>query len=204
MAGNGSNQRALWAAVVVALPLLAACQPDVALVSIPRAPAKTAHPVDVWVAPGTGTVATQIRDHRGEPVRVACSTCHRGPVAPDASARGQPGALHGEVKLAHGALSCFSCHDRADRDRLHLADGVTVGFADVVTLCRQCHAMQGRDFDHGAHGGMNGHWDLTRGPRTRNACTTCHAAHAPRYPRFQPVLPPRDRFLHGKREGGHP
>jgi ferredoxin len=178
MTGPFLHLRAPWAALAAGLAAFVACQPDVAPVSVPRSPAKTAYPVEGWVAPGTGTVASQIRDHRGDSIGVACSTCHRGPVAPDASARGQPGALQREVKLAHGPLSCFSCHDRADRDRLHLADGATVAFADVVTLCRQCHAMQGRDFDHGAHGGMNGYWDLTRGPRAqrlhhlpRRACT---------------------------------
>jgi hypothetical protein len=40
---------------------------------------------------------------------------------------------------------------------------------------------------------MNGHWDLTRGGRTRNTCINCHDPHAPAFPLVMPVLPPRDR-----------
>ena len=186
---------------------LMACQPDVALDTVPRSAVTAMHPVQVWLPPGTGTVATALKDHKGKPITVTCSTCHAGPVAPDTSGRGQAEALHAKIKLAHGDLPCFACHDRADRDRLHLADGSTLPFTAVVTLCSQCHAMQARDFAHGAHGGMNGYWDLTRGPRTRHACIVCHDAHAPRYPRLLPAPASRDRFLTPKSahsEGSHP
>jgi hypothetical protein len=44
------------------------------------------------------------------------------------------------------------------------------------------------------HGGMRGHWDLSRGPRERNHCVACHDPHAPAFGQFEPVPGPRDRF----------
>ncbi|MFT7633353.1 MAG: formate-dependent nitrite reductase cytochrome c552 subunit, partial [Mariniblastus sp.] len=78
-------------------------------------------------------------------------------------------------------------------------DGTKVEFTDVMTLCAQCHGPQMTDYEHGAHGGMNGHWDLNRGPQTKNNCVDCHQPHAPKFPKMQPTFKPRDRFL--KQEG---
>jgi hypothetical protein len=64
-----------------------------------------------------------------------------------------------------------------------------------MALCAQCHGTQKRDYDHGAHGGMRGYWDLKRGPRERNHCVSCHDPHAPKFGTFMPVHPPKDRFL---------
>jgi hypothetical protein len=49
---------------------------------------------------------------------------------------------------------------------------------------------------------MKGYWDLQRGPRQRNGCIGCHAAHAPAYPQVLPAPPPRDRFLSPKDQPG--
>jgi formate-dependent nitrite reductase cytochrome c552 subunit len=98
-------------------------------------------------------------------------------------------------QFAHGKISCLSCHDPNDYDRLRLADGQAVPYTEVMTLCGQCHGPQTRDYAHGAHGGMNGYWDLSRGPRTRNNCVDCHDPHAPQFPDMQPTFKPRDRFL---------
>lgn len=71
----------------------------------------------------------------------------------------------------------------------------------MVSLCGQCHGPQLRDYRRAAHGGATGYWDLSRGPRTRNLCITCHDPHTPAYVGGLPVLPPRDRFLDW--EGNH-
>lgn len=42
---------------------------------------------------------------------------------------------------------------------------------------------------------MRGHWDQSRGPRSRNHCVSCHDPHGPAFGSFQPMPPPRDRFL---------
>lgn len=130
----------------------------------------------------------------GAPVEIRCATCHAvlspPPALPtSAQALGGP---HAGLRFEHGANECRSCHDPAHYDRLRLASGDTVPMTEALALCAQCHGPQYRDFLHGAHGGMNGHWDLRRGDRTRNHCVDCHDPHAPRFPRFLPMPPPRD------------
>ncbi len=145
-------------------------------------------------APTTlGVVDTPLRDVHGTPIGVGCATCH-GPT-PEQSWAATPGEpFHTGVALRHGENACDHCH-AADRTLLKLADGETLSFGESIRLCGQCHGTQKRDFDHGAHGGMNGWWDLRRGPRTRNHCVACHAPHTPAYEPVMPVHPPRDRYL---------
>ena len=65
---------------------------------------------------------------------------------------------------------------------------------EALTLCSQCHGPQRRDYDHGAHGGMTGYWDRSRGGRQRNHCVDCHDPHQPAYVGGLPVPAARDRF----------
>jgi len=168
------------------------------------------HPVEI-VAPTTlGVADTPLVDAQGRPIGVACATCHGpNPAQSWAAGSGAPETFHEAVDLQHGDLVCNACHVDGDRTRLHLADGTSLDLGDAMTLCAQCHGVQVRDYRHGSHGGMNGHWDLRRGPRTRNHCVSCHAPHAPAYGTVLPVHPPRDRYLetpepHGAPpEGGH-
>lgn len=154
------------------------------------------HPVTVRQPRTLGAVDTELVDVNGTPIGIGCSTCHAAGSAPALSSRaGAPEVFHTGVRVAHGELTCESCHAPEDRTKLRLADGRSRDFAEVVSLCGQCHGPQRRDYEHGAHGGMSGYWDLTRGPRARNSCVACHAAHAPSIPRVQPAPPPRDRFL---------
>ena len=127
---------------------------------------------------------------------VPCSTCHATMV--EGPTRERPGELtdfHTDMQFDHGELTCGSCHDRENRDHLTLADGRTIPFSRTMKLCGQCHGPQMRDYEHGAHGGMSGYWDLSRGPRVRNNCVNCHDPHSPAYPKLQPAPPPRDRGL---------
>ncbi len=136
-------------------------------------------------------VDTGQRDAAGQPITVACSTCH-SVRTPDRTRRsGVPlRDFHQGLRVAHGELSCLSCHDADDYDRLRLADGSPLPFPQVMDLCGQCHGPQRRDYDHGAHGGMRGAWDLRRGDRQRNHCVDCHDPHAPAFPRVRPVFAP--------------
>lgn len=152
--------------------------------------------VTIRTPDGPPRVDTGVVDAHGNPVTVACSTCHsirppnfQNKVVADLD------EFHGSLAFAHGNLSCLSCHNADDYDSLKLADGSRIEFTDVMTLCAQCHGPQMRDWEHGAHGGMSGHWDLTRGPRTRNNCVDCHHPHSPQYPKMQPTFKPDDRFL---------
>lgn len=145
---------------------------------------------------GPPTVAVTTEDPQGRRGEIACSTCHsvREPVFENRT----PADLdqfHQNMPMAHGKLACYACHNPDDADTLRLADSTVVEYPDVMDLCAQCHGTQARDFNHGAHGGMNGFWDLTRGPRTRNNCIDCHDPHVPQFPSMQPSFKPRDRFL---------
>ena len=162
---------------------------------------ETMHEVAIVGQPETPTVLTDALTHDGRPAEAACSTCHTTRSS-EINNRGSEDldAFHQDLVVAHGELSCLSCHNDDNYDTLKLADGRSVPFAQTMQLCAQCHGPQYRDYRNGSHGGMTGYWDLTRGPRVRNACTVCHDAHAPAYPELMPVFPPKDG--RGNHDGG--
>jgi len=165
------------------------------------------HPVHIHIPEsidGSPRVATGRTDAQGRPVTVACSSCHATASAVDAVTSDQGlDRFHQGLQLAHGSLSCLSCHDADNYDRLHLADGRSIDYRDTMRLCAQCHGPQHRDYQNGSHGGMSGHWDRERGERRRNHCIDCHDAHAPAYPRVQPAPPPRDTSGVGREGHDH-
>ena len=182
------------------LPLLLAlgCDHGFADPSRASAPASPAdaplHAVTVHSPGAVGLVDTLMKDVNGQIVGVGCATCHSGDNADRIVAgQGAPESFHTGVALMHGPLTCGSCHAE-DRSMLRLADGETIPFAEAMALCSQCHGPQRRDYEHGAHGGMTGHWDLKAGGRERAMCLDCHAAHSPATEPVTPVLPPQDRF----------
>lgn len=142
------------------------------------------------------SIATGESDALGRPERVACVTCHtlRTPAQLPTTVD-ELDEFHQGLRFAHGELSCASCHVAGDQRSLRLADGSAVDMRDAMTLCRQCHGPQFRDYEHGSHGGMTGHWDLSAGDRMRNHCVDCHDPHVPAFQPTLPVLPPRDHGL---------
>lgn len=139
---------------------------------------------------------------------VGCATCHSirapngSPDLPPLRDAGSLTAFHQGLHFAHGDLACASCHNATDGyATLRLAEGTALGFPDVLTLCAQCHGPTVADWRRGAHGGMTGFWDLTRGGRERNNCIDCHDPHAPAFPRMVPTFKPIDRFLNDGRGG---
>ncbi len=181
-------------ALAVVLPLVTGCgdaePPSPAARPTPLA-AKL--PVHTRAVPGVPHILV---DAGGQATKLACSTCHSMKQAVPTQ-RGGSGLrlFHQGLEVAHGNLTCLSCHNPDDYDALRLADGRRVPFERVMDLCAQCHGPQARDYAHGAHGGMSGYWDRTRGTQVRNQCTHCHAPHAPAYPTMRPTFKPRDRFL---------
>jgi hypothetical protein len=156
---------------------------------------KTLHPVIIREPRGTPTVNSGMVDAYGNEVGIACVTCHATATPNPQINRGdQLLKFHQGLHFAHGNITCLSCHNAEDYNSLRLADSRRVEFKEVMQLCGQCHGHQLESYKHGAHGGMNGHWDLTRGSRTRNTCTNCHDPHAPKFPLVQPIFPPRDRI----------
>lgn len=145
---------------------------------------------------GPPTITLPAVDPQGRTSKVACTTCHsvrqanfenRNSVSLD--------EFHQGLEFKHGQLACYSCHHPENAGALRLADGTTVEYRDVMTLCSQCHSAQATSFAHGAHGGMNGYWDLSRGPQSKNHCIDCHDPHSPSYPKMIVDFKPRDRFL---------
>ena len=134
--------------------------------------------------------------------QVACSTCH-SVRKPNLENRDSTtlNEFHQGLKVGHGKLACYACHNPDDADSLRSADGTKIPYQDVMTLCSQCHGPQATSFAHGAHGGMIGFWDLSLGPQMKNNCIDCHDPHSPSFPKMIVSFKPRDRFLEG--EGSH-
>jgi formate-dependent nitrite reductase cytochrome c552 subunit len=182
--------------VLLLLPFAAGCAERDRPRSLQPPPREAHFAVTIDEPSKLTSIETHETDATGRPLRASCVTCHsvRGPSPLPAQASALQ-LFHKGLTVAHGALSCASCHDPEHPQSLHLADGTSMGTISVMRLCSQCHGPQRRDYDHGAHGGMSGYWDLSRGPRTRNNCVDCHDPHAPKYVGASPVLPPRDRLL---------
>ena len=160
------------------------------------------HPVTIRRPAGPPMVDSGEKDAHGQPVMVACATCH-DTRTPDFKTHdaAELDEFHQSMKYHHGAQTCLSCHNAADYGTLKRADGRPLEYADSMQLCAQCHGPQFRDYQNGSHGGMTGYWDLKQGPRERNHCTDCHDPHAPRYPLVMPVFPPKPVIGEGMHSG---
>ncbi|MEQ1826745.1 MAG: hypothetical protein ABL921_12400 [Pirellula sp.] len=141
-------------------------------------------------------VSTSHADAKGNPITLQCAACHSmRHVNRELSQTQELNEFHQKLRFSHGTLTCTSCHNSTENyATLRLANGASVAFEDSMDLCAQCHGSQYRDYQHGAHGGMQGYWDLSRGDRIKNHCQHCHDPHVPNFPKFQPVTGPRDRF----------
>ncbi len=160
-------------------------------VNVPLPPAG-----QVLVRPSrTPVVLSSELTYTGEPVTVTCGTCHT--TRPANLQNGQegrvPAEFHQGLQYRHGAQSCVSCHNAANFDTLRRADGRAIAFPEAKELCSQCHGPQARDYAAGAHGGMQGSWDLSKGGRVRNTCTDCHDPHSPKFVQLRPVFAPVDK-----------
>jgi len=150
------------------------------------ATAAVLHDVEIRTLPYMG-LPIGLRDAVGLPIRIPCQTCHGGFVKTTTPEnRVDKGAFHQHVVLQHGTKTCRTCHKPPDFSAFALADGTTVPYENVMQLCGQCHARRLQEYLNGAHGGMNGYWDRTSGPRVRNHCLDCHNPHAPK---VEAVLP---------------
>lgn len=173
--------------------------------ALPASTVSTQHSVHIRRPLGPPQVNLANSDPHGRAASVDCSTCHsvRQPNMQNTTAETLD-EFHQGLQVSHGQLACYACHNPNNVDTLRLADGSPVEYADVMDLCSQCHSKQAASFAHGAHGGMNGFWDLSRGPQTKNNCIDCHDPHAPNFPKMVVDFKPRDRFLDlDAKETGH-
>ncbi len=144
---------------------------------------------------GPPRIALAGLDPQGRSGSVACSTCHSVRQANFENVSADTlDEFHQGMKFNHGKIACYACHHPDGCDTLRLADGKSVQYESVMTLCAQCHGAQMTAFQHGAHGGMTGHWDLTRGSQIKNNCVDCHDPHEPSYPKMVVGFKPKDRF----------
>ena len=182
--------------LLVVMPvILVGCARTVPAPVVSAAPAGERHPVVIQKPAGPPTIMLGTQDEKGNALTAGCATCHTTKPVNTSAQLGTPlTQFHQGLVGKHGNLSCISCHNPDEGyASLRLADGKRVPYTEVMTLCAQCHGPQFRDYQHGAHGGMTGYWDLTKGGRTRNSCINCHDPHAPKYPIVQPARGPNDR-----------
>ena len=128
-----------------------------------------------------------------DPAYWPCSQCH----APEDAnpERREMVEEHTNIKLHHDEENrwCLDCHDRDNRDRLHLANGTLITFEESYRLCGQCHGEIYRDWRAGIHGRRTGYWN---GPKRYLLCVHCHWPHAPRFEPLQPLpAPVRPEYL---------
>lgn len=183
----------------------AAAKHTVNAAPLPASAVSAQHSVHIRRPSGPPQVSLSGSDPQGRAARLACSTCHsvRQPNLQNTTSQTLD-EFHQGLQVSHGQLACYACHNPSNVDTLRLADGSPVEYADVMDLCTQCHSKQADSFAHGAHGGMNGFWDLSRGPQTKNNCIDCHDPHAPIFPKMIVDFKPRDRFLDlDTKETGH-
>jgi hypothetical protein len=112
-----------------------------------------------------------------------CSECHR--TEPEPRAAGGEFTKHDEIRLAHGINTrCLNCHHPVNREAFVDDYGEEIPWDQPPRLCSRCHGPVFRDWQHGAHGRINGRWDTARERLVRLKCIECHDPH---HPPFQPL-----------------
>ena len=117
--------------------------------------------------------------------RFKCSQCHNNkPVSVPKAAD----VAHGDIRLNHGSpdkpLSCYTCHNKEERDFLVTEAGTKIDMNHSYQMCGQCHFRQKKDWVGGAHGKRLSYW---AGQRVVKNCASCHNPHSPRFEKRWPV-----------------
>ena len=110
------------------------------------------------------------------------------------------GKPHEKMEFKHykEITSCFTCHNKKDRNLLRLINNDRVTFNESYKVCFQCHGEKKRDWINGTHGKQTGSW---RGDKLKYSCMECHNAHHPAFPIMKadpgPVHPRGKKATHG-------
>ena len=130
-----------------------------------------------------GRFWTETRKERIE--RFKCSQCHNNKSVSVARAAEM---AHGDIILNHGSpdkpLSCYTCHNKEERDFLVTEAGTKIDMNHSYQMCGQCHFRQKKDWVGGAHGKRLSYW---AGQRVVTNCASCHNPHSPRFEKRWPV-----------------
>ncbi len=117
--------------------------------------------------------------------RFKCSQCHNNKPVRVAKAAEM---AHGDIRLNHGnpekPLSCYTCHNKEERDFLVTEVGTKIDMDHSYQMCGQCHFRQRKDWVGGAHGKRLSSW---AGQRVVKNCASCHDPHSPRFKKRWPV-----------------
>ncbi len=101
---------------------------------------------------------------------------------------------HRNIVMGHGSHNrnnlCYNCHSEANLTALHIRDGHELKFSESTQLCGSCHGPTYRDWEAGAHGRINGFWNIGLGEARKLDCANCHNPHAPRIPTREPAPGP--------------
>ena len=129
-----------------------------------------------------GLFWTETRKEKIE--RFKCSKCHNNKSVRISQAAEM---AHGTIVLDHGGaqkpLSCYTCHEKGDRDFLVTEAGLKVDMDHSYRMCGQCHFRQARDWVGGAHGKRISYW---AGQRVVKNCVSCHDPHSPLFEKRWP------------------
>ena len=135
--------------------------------------------------PGTGE-DVQTPSAPLSPAIFPCSNCHDGTFN---ATRRQLKDEHTGIIFEHGKSRwCLDCHNPKNRDKLRLASGELVDFAQSYKLCGQCHGPTFRDWKVGVHGKRTGMWN---GKKKYFLCVHCHNPHSPRIKPLTPFPAPK-------------
>ena len=117
--------------------------------------------------------------------RFKCSQCHNNKPVNVVKAADM---AHGDVRLNHGSpdkpLSCYTCHNKEERDFLVTEAGTKIDMDHSYQMCGQCHFRQKKDWVGGAHGKRLTYW---AGQRVVKNFASCHNPHSPRFEKRWPV-----------------
>ncbi|MBW1865495.1 MAG: hypothetical protein JRI64_07690 [Deltaproteobacteria bacterium] len=117
--------------------------------------------------------------------RFKCSQCHNNKPVSVAKAADM---AHGDITLNHGSpdkpLSCYTCHNKEERDFLVTEAGSKIDMDHSYQMCGQCHFRQKKDWVGGAHGKRLSYW---AGQRVVTNCASCHNPHSPRFEKRWPA-----------------
>ena len=151
-------------------------------VQIDSSRAVTANVVLVRTNYQGGAFWTEARKDKME--RFKCRQCHNDQRVTVKNAAEQ---AHGDVVLNHGSrekpLSCYTCHNKDDRDYLSSENEEKLDMDHSYELCGQCHFRQKKDWVGGAHGKRITFW---AGKRIVKNCASCHDPHSPLFEKRWP------------------